>query len=223
MDIEGLGDKLVDLLVEKDWVRTPADLYQLTEDQLATLPRMAEKSAQNLCAAIAKSKHTSLPRFLFALGIRNVGEATARDLALHFTSLPALQNATVDELLQVSDVGPIVAQSVCDFFAESHNREVIAQLLTAGVQWPDCAAPEPSASASALAGKTVVLTGTLTTLSRDEAKQRLLAMGAKVAGSVSKKTDYVVAGEAAGSKLDKAMSLGIPVLSEAEFLALLVN
>lgn len=223
MDIEGLGDKLVDVLVEKDWVRTPADLYQLTEVQLATLPRMAEKSAQNLCAAIAKSKHTTLPRFLFALGIRNVGEATARDLALHFTSLTALHNATTEALLQVPDVGPIVAQSVCDFFAEPHNQAVIAQLLAAGVQWPDCAAPEPSAVTSILAAKTVVLTGTLTTLSRDEAKQRLLAMGAKVAGSVSKKTDYVVAGEAAGSKLDKAMSLGIPVLSEAEFLALLVN
>ena len=219
MDIEGLGDKLVDQLVDAAIVKTPVDLYRLGVLALANLERMGEKSAQNLLMAIEKSRNTTLARFIFALGIRNVGEATARELARHFGNLDALTAADVDALQQVPDVGPIVAQCIAEFFAEPHNREVIEQLRAAGVQWAE---GEPQGSvAGALAGKTFVLTGTLPTLSRDEAKALIEAQGGKVAGSVSKKTHYVVAGAEAGSKLDKAQVLGLAILDEDGLRALL--
>ncbi|NMF97986.1 NAD-dependent DNA ligase LigA [Aromatoleum toluolicum] len=212
MDIEGLGDKLVDQLVEAGIVKTPADLYKLGVLALANLPRMAEKSAANLLAAIEKSRHTTLARFIFALGIRNVGEATAKDLARHFGSLDALMDATAERLVEVRDVGPVVAQSIAGFFAEAHNREVIEQLRAAGVTWEE---GEPAAPvAGSASGKVFVLTGTLPTMSRDEAKALIEAHGGKVSGSVSKKTDYVVAGAEAGSKLAKAEELGVVVLDE---------
>ncbi len=219
MDIEGLGDRLVEQLVDADLVHSPADLYGLAAETLAGLERMGEKSAANLVAAIDKSRHTSLARFIFALGIRNVGEATARDLARHFGSLEALMGAGEEALQAVSDVGPVVAASIAAFFAEAHNRQVISRLQNAGVSWPE---GEPAdAGPKPLVGKTLVLTGTLPTLKRDDAKARIEAAGGKVAGSVSKKTDYVVAGEEAGSKLEKAQELGVPVIDEAELLRLL--
>ena len=217
MDIEGLGDKLIEQLVDAGLVKTAADLYTLTPEVLLTLERMGEKSAANLLAAIAQSRQPTLARLIFALGIRNVGEATARDLAAQFGSLATLQQASTEELLKVPDVGPVVAQSVCEFFAEEHNREVIAQLLAAGVS-PQ--APLPVASGG-LVGKTFVLTGTLPSLTREAAQALIEAAGGKVAGSVSKKTYCVVAGEAAGSKLDKAQALGIQIVDEAGLLALL--
>lgn len=219
MDIEGLGEKLVDQLVAAGLVHTPADLYSLSAETLAGLERMGEKSATNLIAAIDASRQTSLNRFIFALGIRNVGEATARDLARHFGDLDGLMAAEVDALQSVPDVGPVVAASIVGFFAEAHNREVIAGLRAAGVQWP--VGQPVLAVVQPLAGKTLVLTGTLPTLKRDDAKARIEAAGGKVAGSVSKKTDYVVAGEEAGSKLDKANELGVAVIDEAELLKLL--
>jgi DNA ligase (NAD+) len=219
MDIEGLGDKLVDQLVDNEVVKVLPDLYRLGLTSLASLERMAEKSAMNVLEALEKSKRTTLPRFLFGLGIRHVGEATAKDLARHFGQLDAIMDASVDALLQVPDVGPVVAESIHTFFAQPHNREVVEQLRACGVHWPE-GAPSPAAQLP-LAGKTFVLTGTLPTLGRDEAKALLEAAGAKVAGSVSKKTDYVVAGEEAGSKLDKARELGVPVLDEAGMRALL--
>jgi DNA ligase (NAD+) len=212
MDIEGLGDKLVDQLVEANVIRTLPDLYRLGLSGLIALDRMGEKSAQNLLANLDKSKHTTLPRFLYGLGIRHVGEATAKDLARHFGKLDAIMDATAEQLLEVPDVGPVVAESIHTFFAQPHNREVVEQLRACGLTWeegePAARAPKP------LSGKTVVLTGTLPTLTRDEAKDMLEAAGAKVAGSVSKKTDYVVAGAEAGSKLDKARELGVTVLDE---------
>lgn len=219
MDIEGLGDKLVDQLVDQGVIRTLPDLYRMGLTALIALDRMAEKSAQNVLAALEKSKRTTLPRFLFGLGIRHVGEATAKDLARHFGGLDAIMDATVDQLLQVNDVGPVVAEAIHTFFAQPHNREVVEQLRACGVTWEE-GAPAERATLP-LAGKTVVLTGTLPTLSRDAAKDLLEAAGAKVAGSVSKKTHYVVAGEEAGSKLAKAQELGVPVLDEAGMLALL--
>jgi DNA ligase (NAD+) len=219
MDIEGLGDKLVDQLVDQGIIRTLPDLYRMGLTALIALDRMAEKSAQNVLAALEKSKRTTLPRFLFALGIRHVGEATAKDLARHFGGLDAIMDATVDQLLQVNDVGPVVAEAIHTFFAQPHNREVVEQLRACGVTWEE-GTPAERATLP-LAGKTVVLTGTLPTLSRDAAKDLLEAAGAKVAGSVSKKTHYVVAGEEAGSKLTKAQELGVPVLDEAGMLALL--
>ena len=213
MDIEGLGDKLVDQLVDGGIVGTPADLYRLGLVKLANLPRMADKSAANLLAAIDKSRHTTLARFVFALGIRNVGEATAKELARHFGSLDALMDADVERLQQVSDVGPVVAQSIAGFFAEAHNREVIAQLRAAGVSWEE-GAPRAAPSAGKASGKTFVLTGTLPTLSRDDAKELIESHGGKVSGAVSKKTDYVVAGAEAGSKLAKAEALGLTILDE---------
>ena len=219
MDIEGLGDKLVDQLVDAAIVKTPVDLYRLGVLALANLERMGEKSAQNLLAAIEKSRATTLARFIFALGIRNVGEATARDLARHFGKLDALMAADLDALQRVPDVGPIVANAIAAFFAEPHNREVIEQLRAAGLHWEE---GEPAAAAAgALAGKTFVLTGTLPTLTRDEAKALIEARGGKVAGSVSKKTHYVVAGAEAGSKLDKAQALGVAILEEDGLLRLL--
>jgi len=219
VDIEGLGDKLVDQLVDAQVVRVLPDLYRLGLSSLAALDRMAEKSAQNVLAALEKSKSTTLQRFLFGLGIRNVGESTARDLAKHFGKLDAIMDASVEELLQVKDVGPVVADSIHTFFAQPHNREVVEQLRACGVHWEE---GEPAEKApQILAGLTVVLTGTLPTLGRDAAKDMLEAAGAKVSGSVSKKTSYVVAGAEAGSKLAKAEELGVPVLDEAGMLALL--
>jgi len=224
MDIEGLGDKLVDQLVDGGLVRTLPDLYKLGVLKLAALDRMADKSAQNLVGAMEASKQTTLPRFLFGLGIRHVGEATAKDLARHFGSIDRIMDASVEQLLAVRDVGPVVAQSIRTFFDQPHNREVVEQLRAAGVHWSE---HEPSAEADAaslpLSGKTLVLTGTLPTLSRDEAKAMIEEAGGKVAGSVSKRTHYVIAGEEAGSKLEKAQSLGVPVLDEAGLLALLAH
>ncbi|MCX7249896.1 MAG: NAD-dependent DNA ligase LigA [Burkholderiales bacterium] len=219
LDIEGLGDRLVEQLVDLGLIRTLPDLYQLGAEQLAGLDRMAEKSAQNLVDALAQARQTTLGRFLFGLGIRHVGEATAKELARHFGSLDAVMAASEEQLLQVADVGPVVAHSLTTFFAQPHNREVVQQLRAAGVHWPE---GEPAAStALPLAGQTYVLTGTLPTLSRDQAKAMLEAAGAKVAGSVSKKTHCVVAGAEAGSKLDKARELGLRVIDEAGLLELL--
>jgi DNA ligase (NAD+) len=221
VEVEGLGDKLVDQLVDAGIVHTLPDLYRLGLTALAALGRMADKSAQNLLEALQKSKQTTLARFLFGLGIRHVGEATAKALARHFGPLDRIMDATVEQLLEVADVGPIVAQSIRTFFDQAHNREVVQQLRACGVTWeegePTAQAPKP------LAGKTFVLTGTFPTLSRDQAKDLLEAAGAKVAGSVSKKTDYVVAGAEAGSKLEKAQALGVAVLDEAAMQALLLN
>jgi DNA ligase (NAD+) len=221
MDIEGLGEKLVDQLVDGAIVKTPADLYKLSLPALANLERMAEKSASNLLAAIEKSRHTTLNRFIFALGIRNVGEATAKDLARHFGSLDALLAADEAALQQVPDVGPVVAASIAQFFAEPHNVEVVEQLRAAGVTWPE--GKPGAAGTGSLAGQTFVLTGTLPTLARDEAKALIEAAGGKVAGSVSKKTHFVVAGEEAGSKLEKARQLGVAIINEGQLRALLAQ
>ncbi len=221
MDIEGLGDKLVDQLVDGGLVTSLPGLYKLGVAKLAALERMAEKSAQNLVDALEKSKKTTLGRFLFALGIRHVGETTAKDLAKHFGNMDALMAADEAKLLEVKDVGPVVAHSVASFFAEPHNREVVEQLLAAGVEYPQTDGAATAQGPQPLAGKTLVLTGTLPTLSRDEAKALIEAAGGKVSGSVSKKTGYVVAGEEAGSKLDKARELGLTILDEAGLQALL--
>ncbi len=213
LDIEGLGEKLVAQLVETGLVQTPADVYGLDLSRLACLERMAEKSASKLLAAIDRSRETTLARFVYALGIRNVGEATARDLARHFGDLPALMAAGEDALQAVPDVGPIVARSIVRFFGEPHNREVIEALSRAGVHWP--AQEAAQSSPAPLAGKTFVLTGTLPSMARDEAKAWVERCGGKVVGSVSKKTDYVVAGAEAGSKLDRARELGVKVIDEA--------
>ena len=219
MDIEGLGEKLVDQLVDGNVVKALPDLYRMGFVALAALERMAAKSAQNLLDALEKSKQTTLARFLFALGIRHVGETTAKDLARHFGTLDAIMAASTDQLLQTPDVGPVVAESIHTFFQQPHNREVVEQLRVVGITWPE-GEPAPAALLP-LAGKTFVLTGTLPTLSRDEAKEMLEAAGAKVSGSVSKKTHYVVAGEEAGSKLGKARELGVAVIDEIEMRALL--
>ena len=223
-DIDGLGEKLVDQLVEGGIVRTLPELYKLGIAKLAALERMADKSAANLVAALERSKATTLARFLYALGIRHVGEATAKALAQHFGNLDAVLDAPLQRLLEVADVGPVVAQSIRSFFDQPHNREVIEQLRAAGLHWAEHEGVPPSASSSAplpLAGQSWVLTGTLPHLTRDEAKALIEAAGGKVAGSVSKKTHAVVAGSEAGSKLDKAQALGIQVLDEAALLALL--
>jgi DNA ligase (NAD+) len=220
MDIEGLGDKLVDQLVDGGLIRTLPELYRLGVAKLAALERMGERSAHNLLAGLEASKRTTLQRFLFALGIRHVGEATARDLARHFGGLDRLMEAGVDQLLAVPDVGPVVARSIRTFFDQPHNREVVEQLRAAGIVWDEHDGVDDAAPAL-LAGRTYVLTGTLPTLSRDEAKALLEAAGAKVAGSVSRKTTAVIAGADAGSKLDKARELAIPVLDEDGLRALL--
>ena len=220
MDIEGLGDKLVEQLVDQGHINAVADLYQLTREQLAGLERMGEKSADNLLGALEKSKQTTLEKFIYALGIREVGEATARNLALHFGNYAALANASEEALQEVADVGPVVAHFVAEFFQQPHNRDAVTALKAAGVTWEDRDQPVNTADLP-LKGLTYVLTGTLETMSRDDAKAHLLALGAKVAGSVSAKTDYVVAGPGAGSKLQKAEELNIPVLDEAGLLALL--
>ncbi|GAB4470197.1 MAG: NAD-dependent DNA ligase LigA [Burkholderiaceae bacterium] len=213
IDIEGLGEKLIDQLVDSGLVRTPADVFRLDADTLAKLERMGEKSAANLLAALDKARDTTLERFIFALGIRHVGESTARDLARHFGSLEALMDADEPALLEVPDVGPVVAGSIARFFAEPHNRQVIAQLRAAGVRWPE-GAPAARTPTGPLSGKTFVLTGTLPNWTREEAKERIEAAGGKVAASVSKNTDYVVAGAEPGSKLEKARSLGVTVIDE---------
>jgi DNA ligase (NAD+) len=219
VEVEGLGEKLVDQLVDSGVVNTLPDLYRLGFVHLASMERMAEKSAQNILDALEKSKETTLPRFLFGLGIRHVGESTAKALARHFGQLDRILQASEEQLSQVADVGPVVAHSIRTFFDQTHNVEVVEQLRACGVHWPE---GEPSATAlQPLAGKTFVITGTLPTLSRDQAKDLLEAAGAKVAGSVSKKTHYVVAGTEAGSKLDKALELGVPVLDEARLVQLL--
>ena len=222
MDIEGLGDKIVDQLVDSGLIRTLPELYKLGVAKLNEFDRMGEKSAQNLLANIEKSKKTTLARFLYALGIRHVGETTAKDLAKHFGALDRVLDASEPQLLEVSDVGPIVAQSIHTFFAQPHNREVVEQLRACGIQWPEDdgtadKAPKP------LLGLTFVLTGTLPTLSRDDAKDMIEAAGGKVSGSVSKKTHYVVAGAEAGSKLEKAQELGTTVLDETGLLKLLAD
>ena len=221
VEIEDLGDKLVEQLVDAGIVNTLPDLYKLGLSALSQLDRMAEKSAANVLAGIEKSKNTTLPKFLFGLGIRHVGEATAKELARHFGTLDAIMDATLDQLLQVSDVGPTVAQSIRTFFDQAHNREVVEQLKACGVHWKEGAA---SAGASLpLTGQTFVLTGTLQTMGRDEAQAKLEMLGAKVSGSVSKKTHAVVAGAEAGSKLEKAQALGVTVLDETAFQALLAT
>jgi DNA ligase (NAD+) len=217
LDIEGLGEKIVDQLVDQNLVRTPADLYRLGFSALANLERMGDKSADNLIQAINQSRNTTLARFIFALGIRHVGETTAKDLANHYQSMHALMDAGLEDLLTVKDVGPVVADSIVSFMEEAHNREVIEQLLASGMQL----SVEKKVISAAVAGKTFVLTGTFPSLSRDQAKDLLEKAGAKVAGSVSKKTDYVVAGADAGSKLSKAEELGITVIDEQAMLDLL--
>lgn len=227
--IDGLGEKVVEMLVDEGLVHTPADLYRLTAEALTapmtTLPegekpkkRMGPKAAQNLLESIERSKHTTFARFLYALGCRHVGEATALALAQHFGTLAKLESAELEELTTIEDVGGVIAESVFAFFREPHNRAVIDELVRAGVSWPAV-----ERRTSELAGKTFVLTGTLPTMTRDEAKDRLLAVGAKVSGSVSKKTDFVVAGAEAGSKLAKAEQLGIRILDEAALLAMLAK
>lgn len=215
MDIEGLGDKLVDQLVATGNINTIADIYTLQLDQLADLERMGEKSAQNLLDAIEKSKKTSLARFLYSLGIREVGEATAKNLAHHYGEIEPIYSATEEELQSITDIGPVVSQHIVAFFAEKHNRDVIKKLLQAGIHWEKI---QKSAKDLPLAGKTFVLTGALEIMSRDEAKDKLESLGAKVSGSVSSKTDYVVVGADAGSKLKKAKELGIKILDENEFI-----
>ncbi len=220
LDIEGLGEKLVEQVVERELVRTPADIYRLSVETLAGLERMAEKSAANLLEAIEKSKQTTLARFVYALGIRNVGESTAQDLARYFGNIDAIANANAEGLQQVPDVGPVVAQSIAGFFAEPHNRAVVDELMNAGVCFAEAAQREVN-TAGPVYGKTFVLTGAMPTLSRDEATQRIRDCGGKVTGSVSKKTDYVVAGADPGSKQEKALELGIAILDEAGLLKLL--
>lgn len=222
LDVDGMGDKIIDQLVEKEYVHTPADLFRLTAGKLTGLERMGPKSAQNVVDALEKSKTTTFARFLYALGIREVGEATAAGLAAYFGTLEALAAASIEELQKVPDVGIVVATHVFNFFEEESNRDVIRQLTEeVGVNWPAPVIIKAEEIDSPFAGKTVVLTGSLSIMSRDDAKARLVALGAKVAGSVSKKTDLVIAGEAAGSKLAKAQELGIDVIDEAEMIRLL--
>ena len=221
MDIEGLGSKLVDQLIDGGRVGDVADLYGLSIDELASLERMGQKSAQNLLSAITSSKHTSLARFLFALGISQVGESTAQALAVAYPDLDVLMAADVEALQDISDIGPVVAQSIHSFFDQDHNREVIDKLRKAGVRWPVAEVGKPSAAP--LRGRTFVLTGSLDSMTRDNAKQRLQNLGAKVSGSVSAKTDYVVTGDSPGSKLEKAHKLDVKVMNEKEFVAFLAK
>jgi len=221
LDIEGLGDRLVDQLVDGGLIRTLPDLYSLGLDKLSALDRMGEKSAVNLLEGLERSKRTTLARFLYGLGIRHVGETTAKDLAKHFGGIDRVMTASLEQLLEVNDVGPVVAQSIRTFFDQQHNREVVEQLRAAGLAWDETDGVAADVAPKPLTGKTFVLTGTLPTLSRDDAKDRIEAAGGKVSGSVSKKTHFVVAGEEAGAKLDKARELNVPVLDEEELLDLL--
>ncbi len=218
LDIQGLGDKLIEQLVDREWVRTAADLFALDADKLETLERMGEKSALKLHSSIAQAKQTTLPRFIYALGIRDVGEATALALAQHFRDLAVLRKASEEEIQAVPDVGPIVAASIATYFANAENADIVDRLIESGIRWPEPAAAPPKGK---LVGKTFVLTGTLTKLTREDAQEAITQRGGKVSGSVSKKTDYVVVGEEAGSKLKKAQDLGLTLLDQAQFLALL--
>ena len=218
LNIDGLGEKVIDQLLEASLINTPADLYKLRVEDLVELERFGKKSAENLIAAIDKSRETTLARFIYALGIRHVGESTARDLALHFGTLEAMMAADVEALCKVNDVGMVIAQSIHSFFGEPHNQTVIHALLDRGIHWPT---PSQAVRESFVAGKTFVLTGTLPHLGREKAKALLLAQGAKVASSVSKKTSYVVAGDEAGSKLEKAQALGVAIIDESKMLSFL--
>lgn len=220
IDIDGLGEKIVEQLVDRGLVQNPADIYSLDVATLASLERMADKSATNLVEAIQKSRHTTLARFIFALGIRNVGEATAADLARHFGGIDALVQADADALQRVPDVGPVVARSIAGFFAEPHNRAVVAALRQAGVQFEESAALKVNVEGPVF-GRTFVLTGALAGLTRDEAARRIRDCGGKVTGSVSKKTDYLVAGSDPGGKHAKALELGVEILDESGLLKLL--
>ena len=222
MNVDGLGDKLIEQLVDKDYVKTPAELYELTLPMLCSLDKVGEKLANNLINALKESKNTSLNRFIFALGIPNVGEVTAESLVNQLGNLSAIENASLEQLQTVNDVGEVIAESITDFFKEPHNRDVIEQLTSAeiGIHWPDVEV-KPLTIDSPFSGKTVVLTGTLSQLTRDEAKDKLKKLGAKVTGSVSKKTDLVIAGESPGSKLTKAEELGIKIIDEQEMIELL--
>lgn len=220
MDIEGLGDKQIEVLVDKGWVKTPADLYKLSSEDLLGLERMGQKSVDNLLRSLEKSKSTTMPKFLFSLGIRQVGEATARDLSTHFKTLEALSQASLEQLLEVNDVGPVVAQSILEFFNEEHNQTALQDLLATGIYWPEQAQDLQVNPEHPFFGKTFVITGTLDAFSRDEAAAKILSFGGKVTGSVSKKTDILLAGASAGSKLAKAEALGIRIMSEVEFLEL---
>jgi DNA ligase (NAD+) len=220
-DIDGLGDKLVEQLVDEKLIENPADLFDLTELQLSTLARFGQKSAQNLLAGLNKAKNTTLARFIYSLGIREVGEATAANLAQHFKTLENLQTATFEQLIEVADVGEVVANNILHFFKQTHNQQVIEQLLAKGIQWP--LIEEKSSEQLPLLNLTYVITGTLTQMGRTDAKNYLQQLGAKVAGSVSAKTDYLIAGDKAGSKLVKAQSLGVSILTEAELIELLTQ
>lgn len=219
MDIDGVGDKLVDQLVDKGLIEDAADQYSLTVDQLAALERMAKKSAENVIKALEKSKSTTLARFIYALGIRDVGEATAQNLAQHYTDLEVVMKANEESLQQVTDIGPIVAHHIVSFFKQKHNKDVIKKLIRAGVHWPDV--KTGASKDSKVAGKTIVITGTLSSMKRDELKSRLQELGAKVTGSVSKNTDFVVVGADPGSKYDKAQKLGVEILDEKKILGLI--
>jgi DNA ligase (NAD+) len=218
MDIQGLGDKIIEQLVENDWVKTPADLFELRAAKLADLERMGEKSAQKLEAAIQQAKQTTLPRFLYALGIRDVGESTALALALYFRDIEALRAADEAVIQRVPDIGPVVARNAAAYFGDAENSRLLDRLLGAGIHWPPLEAPSES---SALHDKIFVLTGTLEGMSREQATEAIVKLGGKVSGSVSKKTSYVVAGAEAGSKLKKAEQLGVTILDEKKFLKLL--
>ncbi|HCH3993885.1 NAD-dependent DNA ligase LigA [Vibrio parahaemolyticus] len=220
LDVDGLGDKVIEQLVDREMVETPADLFKLSAGVLTVLDRMGPKSAQNIVNALEKSKLTTLPRFLYSLGIREVGEATAANLAQHFKSLEAIQAATEEQLIAVQDIGVVVAKHITTFFEEEQNQAVVQDLLVQGIHWPEVSAPEQGAELP-LEGKTVVLTGTLSQLGRTEAKEALQSLGAKVTGSVSKKTDILFAGENAGSKLTKAQELGIEIKTEQDLLELI--
>jgi len=220
LDIDGLGSKLIEQLVALERLDSPADIYTLERDEIIALERMGEKSADNLLKAIEASKSTTLSRFLYALGIREVGEATAAVLASSFGKLESIISATEEELQQVPDVGPVVASRIHSFFAEKHNRTIIERLIKAGVHWDEKAAVI-SKSDGTLAGKTFVLTGTLPSMTRDEAKERIEAQGGKISGSVSKKTNFVIAGDSPGSKLRKAESLGVAIIDEEGLMQLL--
>jgi DNA ligase (NAD+) len=221
MDIEGLGNRLVEQLVAADLVTTPGDLYRLTSEPLAGLDRMGEKSADNLVASLEKSKRTTLARFLYAMGIREVGEATAQSLASHFRGIEKLAEASEEALQEVPDVGPVVAAHVQAFFQQAHNADVIRQLLESGISWPQPEALAADGKDPTFKGMTFVLTGTLQSMTRDDAKAKIQSLGGKVTGSVSKNTDFVVTGEKAGSKLKSAQNLGVKILTEEAFLELL--
>lgn len=220
LDVDGLGVKVIEQLVDKEMVKTPADLFRLKAGQLTILERMGPKSAQHIVNALEKSKLTTLARFLYSLGIREVGEATAANLALHFETLDNISQATFDDLLEVQDVGVVVASHITSFFEQDKNKKVIEELMELGIQWPSVVKPSED-SVQPLLGKVVVLTGSLSQLSRSDAKAALQALGAKVTSSVSKNTDILFAGEAAGSKLAKAQELGIEIRTEQDLLSMM--